>query len=405
MKRWVVLFSFLVVSVAFGENRALLYFYRGDGVKGVTGADIFMVDHILTNVILLTRKYDILTRETIGTYLIGKGITNTPTNVIPSIARENASNWGFSDVVEISFSPAPRARAFEIILRVWNVIEKRYTREEKIPAQSGRDIFGALDQASLALAESLTGKRLGFGTLRVSTTLQEPVMLIDGIEYETPSISMENAIAGLTHTVIIGYKKTNSFIGLYTNNFEIRDGFAYDLTYHHEEWVEVIDLRTNTNRFPRGAYRPIPAEKSLSLGPSLRIGNMSLVWIGGYLFWQSLLIDISLGYTPRLTGMDAGNVYFHTMGLQSTLSFRLFDYEESLWNTGFWLSVSEFAGVYPFFAFYNKGWPLLSAGISLSLRWGFSWVPTWLRSLEVDVMGGVASGDTLYPILGFTFRY
>ncbi|NPV39401.1 MAG: hypothetical protein HPY78_09030 [Brevinematales bacterium] len=399
-------FLFSLSSLTFSQNLAVLYFYRADPVRNVSGADIFMVDHIATNVIRLTRKYEIVTRETIGEYLLKRGITNAPTNVTPAMARENASNWGFSDVVEVTFSPAPKAKSFEITLRIWNALEKRYIREEKIPAQSGRDIFGALDPMSLALAESLTGKRLGFGTLRVATTLKDSIMYIDGIEYETSSIMMENAIAGLTHSVIIGYRKNNTFVGLYTNNFEIKDGFTYDLTYHHEEWVEVIDLRTNTNRIPKGEYRPAATgQTSLHIGPSLRIGNMSLVWAGAYLTWQSLVFDLSLGYTPRITGMDAGNVYMHTIGLQSTLTLRLFDYEESLWNTGLWLSASEFAGVYPFFVFYNKGWPVFSTGLVVSLRWGFSWVPSWLRSLEIDAMGGMAFAGNLYPLIGFSIRY
>jgi len=415
-----ILIGWLVVSVMFAGDRAVLYLYRGAPVRGMTGAETFMIDLYSSNVILLTRKYDIVTPETIGEYLTRIGVSNTSTNIPLEEVRKNATNWYISDIVEIAFSPAPRDRTFQINLKIWNGLQNAYIRDEKLIGKRGADIFEALDQMSLILAESLTGKRLGFGSLRVSTTLKKPVIVVDGVEYETSSVSMDNALAGLKHVVMIGYRQKEKLIALYTNEFEIRDGFTYDLTYQHEEYVEVIDLRTNTNRMPREAYRPqtqTPAK--LQIGGFLRTGHLNLIWLGGYISYRRLVGEVSVGYTPRLrsTNADDYTVSLHTVGIQALVHYHLFAPEESVWNTGVWVALTELGGVWPVFTLYHGAWPVVSLGASLSLRWGFSWVPSWLRRLDMEVLGGTvvlarsvdersdAYSVDLYPVVGIALRY
>ncbi len=405
MWRSIFFLSFFLCSVVFAQSQPVVYFYRADSVRNVSEGDLIVMDLTLTNVLKLIKNYRVLSRDNIGEYLTNLGVTNIPPDVSAAMARENATNWGITEVVELTYTPAPKRGAFVINLSVWNAMEKRVVREEKIPATSGREIFEALDQVSLALAESLTGKRLGFGSLRVRTTLEDPVITVAGVEYETAFLTMENAIAGLVYDIMIGTKSGNTVRLLYTNTFTIREGYVYDLTYHHEEWVEVIDLRTNTNRMPRSAYRPASGGEGMRLGPSLRFGQMSLVWAGAYLSWRNVTADFHLGYTPQMFLGEGANIYLHTVGVQGMVQFRLFSQEESLWNIGAYASATELAGVWPVFLFYNRAWPVVSMGGVCSLRWGFSWIPSWFRSMETEVSGGVVLLDEVHPVVGISLRW
>ncbi|URA11107.1 hypothetical protein [Thermospira aquatica] len=388
MWRAILFLSFFLFSMVFAQNQAVLYFYRADRVANVSEGDLIVMDLTLTNVIKLIKNYTVLTRENIKEYLTGLGFTNIPSEVSPALARENATNWGITEVVELTYTPGSKRGIFVINLSVWNALEKRLVREEKIPATSGREIFDALDEVGLVLAESLTGKRLGFGSLRVKTTLKDAVIVVGNVEYETSSLTMENAIAGLVYPVMIGTKTPEGLKLVYTNTFTIREAYVYDLTYHYEEWVEVIDLKTNTNRVPRSAYRAPAVGGGITWGPSLRFGQMSLAWGGMFFSWRNLMADFYLGYTPQMFLGEGEMIYLHTAGAQGMVQFRLFPREESLWNMGMYLSVTELTGVWPMFVFYNKGWPLISLGGTSSFRWGFRWMPSWLQSLEMEVCGG-----------------
>lgn len=399
MKKWVIFFVVFFIGSLSAQERAVVYFYQADRVKNMSGADTIMVEHITTNVINLLKKYQLVTRETITNYLQERGITNQFADIPPALVIANAIKWGFSDVVEVTFSQGQKIRTFVITLRIWNVVEKGYTKEQKISAMSGRDIFEALDTLSLVLAEGLTGRRLGFGTLRVFTTLSNATIFVDGIEYETSSLTVEKILAGLVHTVFIGQKRDGTFFPLYTNSFEIQEGFVYDVTYYHEERVEIVDLRVHTKRTLQ------QEENTFSFGPALRFGMGNFFWIGGYGAWQSSMLDFSVGYTPQFVAEKYG-VYMHTIGLQSFFRLRLFDRDESLWNMGVALGLTRYLGVWPSFVWYNNGWPLFTGEITLSLQWRVSWVPTWLRSLETEVsVGTMVLRNEFLPMLGITVRY
>ena len=393
------------VSLAMAqEGEAVLYFYRGDPARTMSEADIFMVDHLTTNVIKLTKKYRVVTRETLKGYLLSQGKTNLPSgDISPAFAQSNAEAWGLSSIVEMQFFAGAKRGIFDIQLRIYDAVEGRYTYDEKVPAQGGRNIFDAMDKVSLALGETLTGRRLGFGGLRVSTTLTNAFMLIDGIEYETSSVVIENALAGLTHDIVIGTTLPSGRTNLFSKSFVIQDGFTYDLTYHHEAWVEVIDLRTNTNRMPLASYKPVASGGSpLQFGPFVRVGMGSFDWVGAYLSWQSMVVDLSLGYIPKLKGDYP--IYSHTIGMQGLVLFRLFDADESWWNVGMVGGLTAYAGVYPYFFFY-QGLPYVTVGGTLSIRWNFSWVPSWLRRMETELIVGVFGVESTVPMMGITVRY
>lgn len=133
------------------------------------------------------------------------------------------------------------------------------------------------------------------------------------------------------------------------------------------------------------------------------MGNLNLVWVGGYVNWNGFNGELSLGYTPRLVGKELPTVYFHTLGVKATAKVRVFKREESVWNVGLWFSAVELVGVWPAFVWYNGGWPILLGGVTFSLRWDFGWVPAWIRPLETEFTGGYVSQGELYPLIGFAF--
>lgn len=338
------------------------------------------VKQSLKLIVMLTRKYEIVTADTLPPFLISRGITNTAIRAITlDYIREHSEELEIDEVLYGTFKPVLNGDMVDIQVGVLALVNTNQLFDKKYSAPTDADIFDSLDKIGLDLGGVLSGKKLTLGGLVVSTTVKDAVLYLDGIKSERNRVQMNNAIAGLTHRV--EFKNRDGKL-LFMKDFEIKEKATYDLTYDFQEFVEVVNL-TNTNRMTKKEYtdQTSRAASYSKNGLTAHIGGMGFIWAGYYLDFESFSIEANLTYIPKLPNYS----YDHYVAGSLLGTFYIARPDKPFWNTlNFFVKtgVIEMFGISLGFPDYS---PFFYFGYGITITPDWSFMPAFMRQWRLVI--------------------